>query len=160
MNIVILIFSLLFPQEPRLVVTSPDFEHEGEIPTKFTCEGRDINPTLEIAEIPKGTKSIVVLMEDPDSRSATMNFWILWNLKPTGLIEEGTTSGVRGTNSVGKSSYLGPCPIAGTHRYFFKVYALDEMLNIDEDSDQWVVQEAMKTHMLASGEIMGWYRKK
>lgn len=160
MNIILLIFSLLFPQEQRLVVTSPDFEHEGEIPSRFTCDGKDINPTLEIAEIPKGTKSIVVMMEDPDSRAASMTFWLLWNLKPTGLIEEGTTAGVRGLNSIGKSNYLGPCPMAGTHRYYFKVYALDEILTLPEDSDQWAVIGAMKNHTLASGEIMGWYRKK
>lgn len=160
MNIVLLILSLFFSQEPQLIVTSPDFEHEGEIPSRFTCDGKDINPTLEIGQIPEGTKSIVVLMEDPDSRSATMNYWIRWNLKPTGIIEEGTTAGVRGRNSMGKTGYLGPCPAAGTHRYFFKVYALNEMLNISEESDKWAVQEAMKDHVLASGEIMGWYRRK
>jgi Raf kinase inhibitor-like YbhB/YbcL family protein len=160
MKVVLLMLAFILSQEPQLVVKSPDFEHEGEIPSRFTCDGKDINPTLEIESIPKGTKSIVVLMEDPDGRSASMNYWVRWNLKPTGIIEEGTTAGVRGTNSMGKSGYLGPCPNAGTHRYFFKVYALDEMLNLSEDSDKWMVQEAMKNHILASGEIMGWYRRK
>lgn len=160
MNTLFLIISLLLAQEPRLTITSPDFEHEGEIPAKFTCDGEDINPTLHVDGIPDGTKSIAVMMEDPDNRSATMNYWILWNIKPTGLIEAGTTGGVKGINSMGKSSYLGPCPNAGTHRYFFKVYALNTMLDIPEDSNKWTVQEAMKNHIVASGEMMGWYRKK
>jgi Raf kinase inhibitor-like YbhB/YbcL family protein len=160
MSIAWLIVALLFSQEPKLTVTSPDFENEGEIPSRFTCDGEDINPAFEIGDMPAGTKSIVVFMEDPDRRSASMNFWTLWNLKPTGVIEEGTTSGVRGSNSMGKSAYLGPCPAAGTHRYFFKVFALNDMLNLPEDADRWAVQEAMKGHVLASGEMMGWYRKK
>ena len=160
MNLIFIILSAIFSQEPQLIVKSPDFENEGELPSKFTCDGKDINPTLEVDGIPKNTKSMVVLMEDPDNRSASLNYWIRWNLKPTGIIEEGTSAGVWGTNSMGKSGYLGPCPVAGTHRYFFKVYALDDMLNISEGSDRWVVQEAMKGHILASGEIMGWYRKK
>jgi Raf kinase inhibitor-like YbhB/YbcL family protein len=160
MNIALMIIVLLFSQEPKLTVRSPEFENEGEIPSKFTCDGKDINPTLEISEMPEGTKSIVVFLEDPDSRSASMNFWTLWNLKPTGVIEEATTSGVRGSNSLGKSAYLGPCPAAGTHRYFFKVFALNEMLNLPEDADRWAVQEAMKEHVIASGELMGWYRKR
>lgn len=159
MNFVLLLI-LLFTQEARLNISSPDFEHEGEIPSKFTCDGADINPALEIDGIPSGTKSIAVMMEDPDSRSSAMNYWVLWNLKPTGVIEAGTTAGVKGTNSIGKTSYLGPCPNGGTHRYIFKVYALDEMLDLPEDSDKWAVQEAMKNHILASGEMMGWYRKK
>jgi Raf kinase inhibitor-like YbhB/YbcL family protein len=160
MNSILIVLSIIFSQEPQLVIKSPDFEHEGEIPSKFTCDGKDINPTLEIEAIPKATKSIVVLMEDPDSRSASMNYWVRWNLKPTGVVEEGTAAGVRGTNSMGKTSYLGPCPNAGSHRYFFKVYALDQMLDVSENSDKWKVQEAMKNHVLASGEIMGWYRRK
>lgn len=160
MNILLFLFSILFSQDSQLVVKSPDFEHEGEIPSKFTCDGKDINPTLEIEGIPQGTKSIVVFMEDPDGRSASMNYWVRWNLKPTGIIEEGTAAGVKGTNSMGKSGYLGPCPNAGSHRYFFKVYALSEMLDISENSDQWAVQEAMKNQILASGEIMGRYRRK
>jgi Raf kinase inhibitor-like YbhB/YbcL family protein len=160
MNTFLLILSLIFSQDNTLKVTSPDFEHEGEIPSKFTCEGKDVNPTFEIANIPGGAKSIVIMMEDPDSRSASMNCWIVWNLKPTGVIEEGTTAGIRGRNSLGKTSYQGPCPNAGTHRYFFKVFALDDMLNIEEHSDRWAVQEEMKSHVIASGEIMGWYRRK
>ena len=160
MNAFLFILSLLIPQQPQLIIKSPDFEHEGELPSRFTCDGKDINPTLEIEGIPKAAKSIVVLLEDPDSRSASMNYWIRWNLKPTGVIEEGTTAGEGGVNSMGRTSYLGPCPNGGTHRYFFKVYALDEMMNLSENSNKWAVQEAMKNHILASGEIMGWYRKK
>lgn len=156
----LLIIFFLMVQEPRLNVTSPDFEHEGEIPSKFTCDGEDINPAFQIDGIPSRAKSIVVMMEDPDSRSSTMNYWLLWNVKPTGIIEAATTAGVKGTNSMGKTSYLGPCPNAGTHRYFFKVYALDTMLEIPEDSNKWTVQKAMEDHVLASGELMGWYRRK
>lgn len=160
MNIVLLLLSLIFSQEPKLVLKSPAFEHEGEIPSKFTCDGKDVNPALEIEQIPKGTKSIVVLMEDPDSPSAALTCWVRWDLKPTGVVEEGTSAGKAGTNSLGKSGYLGPCPNAGIHRYFFKVYALNENLDLPEGSDKWKVQEAMKGHVLASGEIMGWYRRK
>ena|SRR5688572_1190374 len=159
MYIFISIFWLLL-QTQTLTVTSPDFEHEGEIPSQFTCDGDDSNPTLNIDGIPEGTKSLAIIMEDPDVPLTTFNHWIVWNIEPSETIEANSIPGVQGNNSLGKNSYLGPCPPGGTHRYFFKVYALNAMLDIDEDSKKGELEEAMKGRILAQGEIMGWYQRK
>jgi Raf kinase inhibitor-like YbhB/YbcL family protein len=143
-----------------LMVTSPDFENGGEIPERFTCDGDDSNPNLDIAGIPKDAKSLVIIMEDPDVALTTFNHWLVWNIVPQGTIRASSIPGVQGNNSLGKSSYLGPCPPAGTHRYFFKVYALDTMLELPPDSNKRMLEAAMKDHILAEGEIYGVYNKK
>lgn len=159
MDLFILFFSALL-QTSTLTVTSPDFEHEGEIPERFTCDGEDANPAFNIQGIPQGTKSLVIIMEDPDVTVTTFSHWVVWNIPPQESIPANTIPGIQGRNSLGKSSYLGPCPPGGTHRYFFKIYALNSMLNIDEDSNKRKLEAAMENHILAKGEIMGWYHKK
>jgi Raf kinase inhibitor-like YbhB/YbcL family protein len=160
MNLFILIFSLFF-QTPSLSVTSPDFEHEGEIPSRFTCDGDDAHPTLRIQGIPDGTKSLAIIMEDPDVPLTTFNHWVVWNIQPVEVIEENSiVTASHGYNSMGKTNYLGPCPPAGMHRYFFKVFALNSMLDIEEDANKRKLESAMDDHILAKGELMGWYRKK
>jgi Raf kinase inhibitor-like YbhB/YbcL family protein len=143
-----------------LTVTSPDFENEGEIPERFTCDGEGTNPTLNIAGIPEGTKSLVIIMEDPDVPLTTFNHWLVWNIPPQETIQEGTKPGVQGNNSLGKNSYMAPCPPAGTHRYFFKVFALNSLLDLDDDSNKRKLEDAMKDHVLAKGELIGVYNKK
>jgi Raf kinase inhibitor-like YbhB/YbcL family protein len=151
----------LFFQTPSLSVSSPDFEHEGKIPERFTCDGDDAHPTLHIQEIPAGTKSLAIIMEDPDVPLTTFNHWVVWNIAPVEVIEENSiTTASHGYNSLGKTNYSGPCPPAGMHRYFFKVYALNAMLDIEEDANKWKLESAMADHILARGEIMGWYQKK
>jgi Raf kinase inhibitor-like YbhB/YbcL family protein len=159
MVLLILLYSLLV-QPSELTITSPDFVHEGELPSRFTCDGDNANPTLNIQGIPEGTKSLAVIMEDPDVPSTTFNHWIVWNIPPQETIAENSIPGIQGNNSLGKNNYLGPCPPGGTHRYFFKVFALNSMLDIDANGNKNKLESAMQEHILAQGEIMGWYRKK
>lgn len=151
---------ILWSQEAALTVTSPDFEHEGEIPGQFTCDGNDSRPTLIVGGIPTGTKSLAVIVEDPDVATTTFSHWIVWNIPPQEIISGNSIPGIQGTNSLGKTNYLGPCPPGGTHRYFFKVYALNDLLNLDEEVNKRGLERAMEGHVLAKGELMGWYHKK
>lgn len=158
MQIFILFYSFLFQAAP-LTVISPDFPNEGNIPPRFTCDGEDINPTIIINGIPEGTKSLVLIGEDPDAPLTTFTQWIIWNIKPTDTILENTVPGNVGINTVGKTHYRGPCATAGTQRYVFKVYALDSMLKLKADAKRSKVDEAMEGHILAFGQLMGIYNR-
>jgi Raf kinase inhibitor-like YbhB/YbcL family protein len=142
-----------------LQITSPAFEYGGSIPSKYTCEGENVNPPLSIPVFPAEAKSLVLIVEDPDAAGKTFDHWIVWNIFPVDIIKENSIPGVEGRNGFGKINYSGPCPPTGTHRYFFKLYALDAMLDIKEGSEKDVVEKAMQEHVIASGEIMGTYRK-
>lgn len=142
-----------------LKITSPDFEHKGPIPEKYTCEGSNVSPPLSIGELPKETKSMVLIVEDPDAPGGVFDHWVVWNIKPTAAIRESITPGVVGKNSKGENKYMGPCPPSGTHRYFFKVFALNALLDLDKDADKKVVEDALHDHLLAYGELMGLYKK-
>lgn len=142
-----------------LSVTSPAFKDKDPIPAKYTCQGQNVNPPLTIGNIPEGTMSLVLFIEDPDAPGATFNHWVVWNIPPTASIEENSAPGVQGSNSAGKNSYMGPCPPSGSHRYFFKTYALDAMLNLPPGSDKKAVEKAMKDHVLAEGTLLGMYEK-
>jgi Raf kinase inhibitor-like YbhB/YbcL family protein len=155
----ILVLSFWFQIE-TLTITSPDFENGGEIPARFTCDGDDSNPTLNIQGLPEGTKSLAIIMEDPDVLTTTFNHWVVWNIPPTETIASNSIPGIQGNNSLGRNSYLGPCPPGGSHRYFFKVYALNTLLEIEDDSNKRKLEAAMSNHILAEGEIMGYYQKK
>jgi Raf kinase inhibitor-like YbhB/YbcL family protein len=143
-----------------LVVQSVAFSHKGHIPPKYTCEGEDINPPLEISNIPDGTKSLAIIVEDPDAPRGTFDHWLVWNISPNTAIGEKTNPGINGTNSFGKTGYGGPCPPSGSHRYFFKVYALNTDLDLPAGADKKALQEAMKDHILDEGGLMGLYQKK
>lgn len=158
--IIVIVLMLLLVQESRLTLSSPDFEHEGVLPKRFTCDGDDINPTIYIDGIPQGSKSLVVIMEDPDVPTTTFSHWVVWDITPQQVLMEGSVKGVEGSNSLGKNNYLGPCPVTGSHRYFFKVYALDVILGLDKNADKWDLEKAMTSHIVARGEIMGTYRRK
>lgn len=160
MNLFIFLLSAFLFQTETLTITSPDFEHEGEIPQRFTCDGDDANPTLNVQGIPDGTKSLAIIMEDPDVPIATLNHWVVFNIPPQEAIAANSVPGIQANNSLGKNNYIGPCPPGGTHRYYFKVYALNTMLDLDEDANKHKLEEAMQDHILAKGEIMGWYHKK
>jgi Raf kinase inhibitor-like YbhB/YbcL family protein len=141
-------------------VQSVAFSHGGHIPPKYTCEGENINPPLEVSDCPPETRSIALIVEDPDAPKGVYNHWLVWNIPPNEAITEDSRVGIAGTNSFGNAGYGGPCPPSGSHRYFFKAFALDRELDLRPGSDKKALQEAMKEHVLASGELMAHYQKK
>ena len=143
-----------------LSVESPAFEHGKLIPKKYTCDGQDINPPLTIEGIPKEAKTLVLAVDDPDAPSGTWDHWIVWDIPAsTSKIAENSVPGKEGVNSARQQGYMGPCPPGGTHRYFFKVYALDTDLSLGASSRKKDVEKAMQGHVLAKGELMGLYRR-
>jgi len=145
-------------------LTSSVFQHEGYIPRKYTCDGPNINPPLTISDIPSGTKSLVLIMEDPDvpaylRKDGMWDHWVVFNIPAsTQEIEEGEEpSGIQGQGTGGNLKYYGPCPPNGEHRYFFKLFALDDLLAITEGSSKQQVTVAMKNHILGETELMGIY---
>lgn len=143
----------------NLVVKSPAFENNNRIPTKYTCDGDNVNPPLTIEGAPEETKSLVLILDDPDAAAGTWNHWLVWNIPPTHKIKEDMVPGTQGVNTAGKRDYGGPCPPSGTHRYFFKVYALDTELNSNPNSQKEDIEKAMQSHILAQGELLGLYRR-
>ena len=146
-----------------MMLKSPAFDHEGFIPSKYTCQGEDVNPELVIEDVPEGTKSLVLIMDDPDAPMGTWDHWVVWNIPPnvTVIGEDNVPPGaIIGKNSWGKNEYGGPCPPSGVHRYFFKLYALDTELDLGPSSTKHDVEEAMKGHVLAEAVLMGKYSKK
>jgi Raf kinase inhibitor-like YbhB/YbcL family protein len=148
--------------EAKMKITSSAFQEGGNIPSKFTCDGGDSSPPLQIAEIPSGAKSLVLVVDDPDAPSGLFTHWIVWNISPqTNAIAEGSApKGVQGTSDFGKSDYGGPCPPSGTHRYYFKIFALDRELNLPSGTKRNQLDAAMKGHVVAQGELMGRYSRK
>lgn len=142
-----------------LKVFSTAFSHNGHIPSEYTCDGKDINPPLEVSDIPDGTKSLAIIVEDPDAPRGVFDHWLVWNISPNEAIAEKANPGISGTNDFGNTGYGGPCPPSGVHRYFFKVYALDTKLDLLDGADKNALLEAMADHILAQGEIMGLYQK-
>jgi len=143
-----------------IVVESPEFSQNGHIPPQYSCDGENINPPVNISNVPEGTKTLALIMEDPDAPNGTFTHWLLWNIYPNDKITEKTSLGVTGINSFGKTGYGGPCPPSGTHRYYFKVYALDMELTIVAGEDKNSLLEAMEGHILATGELVGRYSRK
>ena len=140
-------------------VTSPSFKNNEELPSKFTCEGDDINPQIQINEIPKNTESLALIIDDPDAPAGIWTHWVVFNVPVQSTIKENSIPGIQGFNSFRRVDYGGPCPPSGTHRYFFKVYALDDKLDLTEGAALKEVGKAMKGHVLEKAEIIGLYRK-
>jgi Raf kinase inhibitor-like YbhB/YbcL family protein len=145
----------------RMKITSSAFQEGGNIPSKFTCDGSDSSPPLQIAEIPSGAKSLALVVDDPDAPSGLFTHWVVWNISPqTNAIAEGSApKGVQGTNDFGKSGYGGPCPPSGTHRYYFRIFALDRELNLPSGTKRNQLDAAVKRQVVAQGELMGRYAK-
>ncbi len=138
-------------------ITSNSFSHAGLIPVRYSCHGENINPPLNIISLPPETISLAVIAEDTDAPHGTFDHWVLWNLPPQLIIPENIQLGVKGNNSKDKTGYTGPCPPAGRHRYYFKVFALDKDLDLQEGSGKKSLLAAMKDHIIDEGEIMGYY---
>jgi len=143
-------------------ITSSAFHEGANIPSKFTCDGSDTSPPLQIAGVPSGAKSLVLIVDDPDAPGGLFTHWLVWNIPPqTGSIAEGSAAqGVQGANDFGKSGYRGPCPPPGTHRYSFKIFALDRELELRSGAKRSQVDAAMKGHVIAQGELVGRYAKR
>lgn len=148
-------------------ITSPAFQHEGMIPPKYTCKGEDKSPQLNWENAPANVKSFVLICDDPDAPIGTWDHWILFNIPPTAnQLEEGIPpkaelpdGSKHGKNSWGRTDYGGPCPPFGTHRYFFKLYALDTILNLKSGASKKDVLKAMDNHILEQAELMGKFKK-
>ncbi|MEZ5336276.1 MAG: YbhB/YbcL family Raf kinase inhibitor-like protein [Methanolobus sp.] len=114
----------------ELTVTSTAFGNGEQIPSKYTCDGENVNPSLETGNIPDDLVSLLLIMDDPDAPSGTFTHWVVWNIEPETEIAENSIPGIEGLNGASRASYTGPCPPSGTHRYFFKMYGLDTELDI------------------------------
>ena len=150
-------------------ITSKEFGG-GAIPSKFTCDGLDVSPALAWTGVPEGTKSLALIMDDPDAPAGTWVHWVLFDLPPetsslqegvprTERLESGAVQGACwGVDSFSRVGYYGPCPPPGApHRYFFKLYALDRMLGLTPQATKADVVKAMEGHVLAHAELMGTY---
>ncbi|MBI2104079.1 MAG: YbhB/YbcL family Raf kinase inhibitor-like protein [Candidatus Omnitrophica bacterium] len=151
-----------------LTMTSSAFTDGGHIPSVYTCEGKDISPPLAWTEPPPGTNSLALIADDPDAPGKTWVHWVLYNLPPSARAlpqafppdEERPDGARQGTTDFGRVGYGGPCPPSGTHRYFFKLYALDAVLDVPPGATKPQVEAAMRGHLLAEAQLMGTYRKK
>ena len=150
---------------PSLSVSSSAFAHEQAIPARFTCDGEDLSPPLSWSPGPDGTVSYALIVEDPDAPGGTWIHWVAWNLVEPRLREalpptEELPDGARqGRNSWKRAGYGGPCPPSGTHRYFFRVSALDTTLDLPPDADADALRATMRGHVLAQGELLGLYTR-
>ncbi len=143
----------------ELTIRSPAFLPNSPIPKRHSCDGQGINPPLTIEGTPKESKSIALVVDDPDA-SGTFDHWVVWNIPPSATkIAENSIPGTEGLNSARHMGFTGPCPPSGTHRYFFKVYALDTELKLGAKSTKRDLEKAMQDHILAKGELVGLYHR-
>jgi Raf kinase inhibitor-like YbhB/YbcL family protein len=170
--IIFLLSSVLFPATARggekgknagLTISSPAFENNGNIPSRFTCQGLDINPALVINNVPAGTVSLALVVDDPDAPVGTWVHWVMWNISAnTREIGENSVppGSVQGRNDWKRNSYGGPCPPSGTHRYFFRLYALNSELQINPNITAGDLRKAMKGRIIEETELVGLYKKR
>jgi Raf kinase inhibitor-like YbhB/YbcL family protein len=155
-------------RDMAISVGSSAFQEGGLIPAKYTCDGNDLSVPLKWAGAPEGTKSIALISDDPDAPVGTWVHWVMWNIPPAAReLAEGVPpkaelpDGSRqGVSDFGRPGYGGPCPPSGTHRYYFKVYALDAMLDLPNSARKADLVKAMKGHVLAEGQLMGKYSRR
>ena len=149
-------------------LASAAFEEGGAITSRYTCDGLDVSPPLSWDSVPNGTQSLALIAEDPDASSGTYVHWIIFDLPPDTrrlpedvpkrqTLSSGAEEGVNGAGSIG---YTGPCPPSGTHRYIFKIYALDTKLDLGGGATAERLSDAMEGHVLAEGQLMGTYRRR
>lgn len=140
-----------------LKLHSEAFRQNEIIPAKYTCDGVNVNPPIDIEQIPSNTKSLAVIVDDPDAPGGNFCHWVSWNIPVTDQITEAEHRGLPGKNDFNYFKYNGPCPHTGTHRYYFKVYALDCVLNIPASSGRAELEKAMRNHVVGFGFIAGKY---
>jgi Raf kinase inhibitor-like YbhB/YbcL family protein len=143
-------------------ISSPVFEDGGRIPAKYTCDGAGVNPPLEFSGVPESAASLALVVDDPDAPAGTFIHWTVWNIDPsTRRVDEDSVphGAVQGANSSGTAQYYRPCPPSGTHRYFFKLYALDSPLALLEGAGAGAVTDAVEMHMIETDELHGVYSR-
>jgi Raf kinase inhibitor-like YbhB/YbcL family protein len=143
-----------------LTVKSPVFSDGGFLPLQYTCDGANFNPSLDIGGIPKGAKSLAIIMEDPDAPGGRFIHWLAWNIPVIRHIKEARSMEAEGLNNFKVHSYKGPCPSFGTHHYHFQVYALDRSMDLPQGCTEEALRTAMKGHILGYGGITGLYKRK
>ena len=154
-------------QKSEMKLTSTAFKEGEAIPRGYTCDGADVSPPLEWTGVPKTAKTIAIIADDPDAPAGTWVHWVLYNLPADGLglientpqIETLKGGGAQGKNDFGKIGYGGPCPPSGTHRYFFKFYALDSELTLKPGATRAEVEQAMEGHTIGRAQLMGTYSR-
>jgi Raf kinase inhibitor-like YbhB/YbcL family protein len=154
-----------------LRLTSAAFQEGGMIPKTYTCDGTDRSPQLEWSGIPGSARSLALICDDPDAPGGTWSHWVVFNLAPqAATLDEGAALGDtlklggdltarQGKNDFGKMGYGGPCPPSGTHRYFFRLYAIDRLLDTDAVATRSTVLRAIEGHIVAEGRLMGKYSR-
>lgn len=146
----------------KLTLSSSAFTHEGNIPSRYTCDGEDINPPLAISNIPEGTQSLALIVDDPDAPVGDWVHWLMWNISPkTEKIGENSVpeNAVEGMTDFGRVGWGGPCPPSGVHRYQFKLYALDTILNLPQSTKKRDLEKAMQGHILDEAKLIGLYKR-
>jgi Raf kinase inhibitor-like YbhB/YbcL family protein len=145
-----------------MTVISPVFQAGGKIDAQYSCTGANVNPSLWFRGVPAETKSLALIVDDPDAPGGLFTHWLVWNIDPaiTKIGERSVPKGaVQGTNDFGNVRYGGPCPPSGTHRYFFRVFALDQVLELPSGSKRSELERALAGHVLARAELMAYYSR-
>ena len=149
-------------EKPMIKVTSSAFLEGELIPKKYTGDGDDVNPPLFIEGVPENARSLALIVDDPDAPVGTWNHWLVWNIAPkTKEIRENSVpeNAALGINDFGKRPYGGPAPPSGVHRYFFKIYALDTILDLPHSTKRTALDKALQGHILAEGQLLGKYTR-
>lgn len=148
-------------------LSSEQFEPNGMIPAKYTCQGENISPPLALSSVPEQARSLVLICDDPDAATdpdgpgQTFDHWVMFNIPPGTAKVEGSVpvGALQGNNGAGALGYTGPCPPNGTHRYFFKLFALNQPLELDEGATKAQVEQAMEGAVLGQCQLVGRYQK-
>lgn len=158
-----ILYTLRVMKKTGMKIESFAFKNQEEMPSRFTCDGENINPELFFKGVPKETKSLALIMDDPDAPMGVWGHWVLWNISPkTTKIDQNSipAGAVVGENSANKNEYEGPCPPNGLHHYFFKLYALDTVFFLDSKTKAQNLVDAMEGHIIAEAKLVGKYERK
>jgi len=146
----------------HMILTSPAFASNQFIPVNYTCDGKNVNPALMISDVPVQARSLALIVDDPDAPGGNFTHWLVWNIDPTvdSIIEDGLPSGaVQGLNDAKQNTYFGPCPPNGIHHYHFKLYALDQRLELDTRANKVKLESAINEHIIKQTELVGLYSR-
>lgn len=147
----------------NMEIKSSAFENNQSIPKKYTCDGENISPPLEIKDVSEDAKSLVLIVDDPDAPGGTWDHWTVWNIKPdTSSIkeDEAPEGAIEGINGTGENSYYGPCPPSGVHHYHFKIFALDKILEADSSFERKGIEALAEKNVIDFAELIGTYERK